>query len=78
MPARIPMGEAVPGSRLDRLYQGQCAIRRLRREGHTFKSIATETGLSARTVASIANGRRAPRAERLDRLRQVRLEEMGR
>ena len=72
MPARTPMGEAAPGSRLDRLDEAQRIIRQLiERGGHTNRSIAEALACNHSTIADLRNGVRAPTRERLAQLRAL-------
>jgi hypothetical protein len=71
MSARTSMGEAVVGSRLDRLYEGQQLILALTTRGHTNKSIGAAIGYHHSTIADWRVGKRAPSAEQLERLRAL-------
>jgi transcriptional regulator with XRE-family HTH domain len=65
------MGPAAPGSRLDRLAEGQALLRQLRGV-LTIREIAEQIGLNPRTVADWSRGKRPPSAVYLERLRALR------
>lgn len=71
MPARTPMGDAVSGSRLDRLATAQLIMRELRERGMTQRRICRQVGVSAALVSSWAKGKQTPSAEQLAALREL-------
>jgi hypothetical protein len=71
MSACTPMGPAVLGSRLDRLYEAQKVIRGLIATGHTNRTIGAAIGYHHSTIADFRRGQRAPSREQLQKLRNL-------
>lgn len=65
------MGEAVPGSRLDRLAQAAAIVRQLCERGMSHRQIAREVGVSPALVGKWAKGMLAPSSDQLAALREL-------
>lgn len=77
MPARTPMGEAVSGSRLDRLATAQAIMRELRERGMTHRQICRQLGVSPALVNQWASSKRTPSVEQLAALRELMRKDGG-